>query len=263
MMKIPRQALAVILVLLFCFFGCVSAPFKLDTLSTGSSVHKLNLVFVPLNYPDREDFLKDREKLAQRLQKAAPFNEFPDAVKFWDLAMDERQSRKFLIFQKALPPVRVDAGFLKQIFKKIGANYKLILVDNTGTVDCPELSSPEATSILIVGRRHFDQEPFLKSAFFHELGHSLGLRDESPKSYAQSCAPGYPNCAASKEEAAKWWGALLGKGATVRFFHGCCGRADHFRPTEASLMNDVYYASNFGPVNEAYLRKVLKGYRPS
>ena len=237
--------------------------FKVESLSPDSSSNKLNLVFVPLNYPDRKDFLKDREKLAQRLQKAVPFNEFQDVVKLWDLTMNERQSRKFFIPREGLPPVRVDAGFLKQLFKKIGANYKLILVDNTGTADCSELSSPGATSILIVGRRHFNQEPFFKSAFLHELGHSLGLRDESPKSYAQSCAPGYPNCAASKEEAAKWWGGLLGKGTTVRFFQGCCGRADHFRPTEASLMNDVYYASNFGPVNEAYLRKALKGYRSS
>lgn len=256
-----RRVRAALVVALFCLSGCVFVPFKVEPLTSGASAKKINLVFVPLHYQTRKDFIKDREILTWRLQKTVPFNEFLETVKLWDLDITESQARKIFISIGAFPPVQVDPGFLKKMYGRIGANYKLILLDKTGTIVCSELSSPEATSVIFVGRERFKDESFFPSGFLHELGHSLGLRDESPKNYAQSCAPGYPNCAATKQEAERWWGDKVGKDPQVGFFPGCCGRADYFRPTGVSLMYDIRHSSNFGPVNEGYLRKALEDYR--
>jgi len=59
--------------------------------------------------------------------------------------------------------------------------------------------------------------PFFSFAkgFLHKLGHSLGLRDECVDCQQLSLA-GPPNCAATKEEAQKWWGDLVGKVALLR-----------------------------------------------
>lgn len=248
-----------IFVFLFFSSGCASVPFNVNPLSSGPYTQNLNLVFVPLNYQDPKDFVKDRELLVQRLRRTAPFNEFPDKMKIWDLAIAEKQAQKVFLPNNTFPYTRVDQDFIKKVYDKIGANYKLILLDHAGTTDCSELSSPEATSVIILGRRHFNTEFYFSIAFLHELGHSLGLRDETSKSYARSCDPGYPNCAATKQEAEKWWGNWVGKDPQVGFFQGCCGREDHFKPTTVSLMNDIHHSSNFGPVNEAYLRRVLEG----
>ena len=103
---ITRQVRAVAVLLLFCLSGCASASFRVEPLSTDPSAKKLNLVFAFLNYQTRKDFLKDREILTKRLEKAVPFNEFPEAVKIWGLDISEKPARKVFLPSDAFPPDR-------------------------------------------------------------------------------------------------------------------------------------------------------------
>jgi len=242
----------------FCFFiavvvflpqGCLFGPAVCS--------RALHLVFTPLNYQDPSDFIKDREILVERLLKTAPFSEFPSKLRIWDLRLAETQTGEVFVPIDVFPYVRVDPKVIKKIYEQVGANYKLILLNQTESTAAAEFSTPEATSVIVLGRRHFNTDFYFSSAFLHELGHSLGLRDETSKNDARACEPGYPNCATSKDEAERWWGKWAGKNPQVGFFKGCCGREEYFKPTAVSLMNDIYHSSNFGPVNEEYLRRVL------
>lgn len=226
--------------------------------ATGS--RELHLVFTPLNYQDPSDFIKDRGILVERLRKTTPFNEFPSRLKIWDLRLTEKQMGEVFLPTDVFPYVRVDQEVIKKVYERVGANYKLVLLNQTGSTDAAEFSTLEDTSVIMLGRRHFNTDFYFSSAFLHELGHSLGLRDETSKSCARAGVPGYPNCAATKQEAEEWWGEWVGKDPQVGFFQGCCGREDYFKPTAVSLMNDIYHSSNFGPVNEEYLRRVFLGY---
>jgi hypothetical protein len=143
--------------------------------------------------------------------------------------------------------------FLKNIFSSLKSNFKLMIMDEKRFFSCAQLSLPMVTSLIILGKKGYRNQKSLAKGFLHELGHSLGLRDEGISGEAKRCPPGPPNCATTKEEAKKWWADLVGK----ENINGCCGNKNYIRPTIASLMNNPDKARNFGPVNERYLRKVL------
>ena len=219
---------------------------------------EINLVFVPLHYQDNKDFLQDKTALLKRLANTTPFNEFPASVKSLEMYPSEREKEKFFKTTQGIPPYKIDPIFLKNIHGKIGANYKLVVLDENSSGSYAQMSFPEITSILILGRAGYKNDESFSKGFLHELGHSLGLRDESPEITAKGSLPGFPNCAVTKQEARQWWGDLAGKDPRVSYIYGCCGNTNYIRPTIASLMNDIEKADDFGPVNERYLRQIFK-----
>jgi hypothetical protein len=219
---------------------------------------RFNLVFCPLNYPDQESFQEDIQALIRSLRKVKPFNEL-NSFSFHYINLSKEEASVIFKPSQNLPPIRVRKDFINDLSLKLKTVYKLIILDARGSVSCSELSSADKTSLIVLGRsRYKDKDSFVKG-FLHELGHSLGLRDESPGAQAALCPPGPPNCAVTKEEARSWWGDLItGQDSRVGYFEGCCGNRDYFRPTIASLMNDPDKAGDFGPVNERYLREALR-----
>ncbi len=101
--------------------------------------------------------------------------------------------------------------------------------------------------------------------FLHLLGHSLGLRDEEKYVIARAGQepnlPKGPNCAPDKKTAQTWWGSLAKKyPERVGYFPTCAGSDAYIKPTLGSLMNlgDLSnFIPDYGPVSEAYLKKVL------
>ena len=138
-----------------------------------------------------------------------------------------------------------------------------MVINYQGSLNAAEFSRIEETSLLVIGKRRYNGDQGFSQGFLHELGHSLGLRDESPRGARQQCLPGPPNCASYREEAEHWWGELAAKNAEVDYFSGCCGRTQYIRPTATSLMNDPEDAEGYGPVNEQFLRNCLKIIRES
>ncbi len=216
----------------------------------------LRLVFCPLRYENNRDFLDDIGIITKKLFKLKPFSEFEGRIACSYLTLSPEEEGFIFKPVSAFPPLLVRQDFIDGLSEKIRPVYKLVIIDAKGGQTCAELSQIDKTSLLIVGRARYNSANSLAKGFLHELGHSLGLREESIDS-AHNPQPGYPNCATSKKDAQEWWGDLAGRDSRVNYISGCSGNKEYIRPTIASLMNDADKAEDFGPVNERYLRKVL------
>mgnify|MGYP003392826462 CR=1 FL=1 len=249
-----------ILFFLLVFLSCyIRAGFTWDIKALNSKPDikaKVNLVFCVINCSDKDEPAKTIEVFRQRLARTKPFDAFIESMGFYYINLTPKEEQLIFKNTTGFPPLKVRQDFLNNISTYFKSNYKLIIIDVTGSVFCAELSSIDKVSLIILGKlRYKGQNSFAKS-FLHELGHSLGLRDEC-LDCAQLSPAGEPNCAATKEEAQKWWGDLAEQTERVDYINGCCGNKNYFRPTIASLMNDSDKAEDFGPVNERYLKKVL------
>ena len=245
---------------LFCFISNIFAynikPYPEQNHS--GLENKLNLVFCPLNYRDNEASSGDIKIFLQRLKQTKPFDELCNNLGFWYVNISAQEASKIFKATKSFPPLAVRRDFLADISAKLESEYKIIIIDATGSTSCAELSSIDKLSLIILGKARYKDEDSFAKGFLHELGHSLGLRDERVDG-GQLCSLGPPNCAVTQEEAEKWWGDLVGKVSNVHYISGCCGNVNYIRPTIASLMNNPDKARDFGPVNERYLEKSILG----
>jgi len=237
---------------LFFLFPYHAFGFEIKEWGSSSQVAPLHLIFVGLQYPRQELFIEDMRIAQTKLFSLKPFNSLRDAIRTFYVILDTKEEETFFKRREGTPPVMVRNGFVKNLAAQAGA-YKLIILDYNGNNTCAELSAIDKISLIIVGRRRYlSNDEFIKG-FLHELGHSLGLRDECI--HCAKVELGYPNCAPTKELARQWWGAFAGEVPTVDFVNGCCGTYDCVRPSIASLMNDADKASDYGYVDEAYLRR--------
>jgi hypothetical protein len=216
----------------------------------------LNLVFCPYNYLKNSDFSGDLAQMSARLKKTLPFSEFTGKINLYKINFSKEEENKFFKETQGFPPLAIRQDLLQNIGNSLKSSYKLVIIDAKGGVSCAELSKVSKVSLIILGKSRYRETDSFAKGFLHELGHSLGLRDECVNC-SQVGEPGFPNCAKTKEEALKYWGDLSAKGEKVSFFAGCCGNRNYIRGTIASLMNDAEKAESFGPVNERYLRQVL------
>ena len=238
-----------------CGFAYDIEPYLEKIPSESESV--LKLVFCPLNYQDKEIFLEDIDIVIERLRRTRPFDEFIRNIGFYYVVFSKEEEELIFKQTEGFPPLNVRQDFLNDILSYLNSNYKLIIIDASASVSCAELSSRDKMSLIILGRRRYKNRNSFAKGFLHELGHSLGLRDECVDC-GELCPPGPPNCATTEEEAKNWWGDLVGEVSNAHYIRGCCGNRGYIRPTIASLMNDPDKAEDFGPVNERYLRKILE-----
>jgi len=240
---------------LFLFIPAFSCAFEVDPYQKEDN-SGLNLIFLPLNYSKKSDFTLDFERIAVRLKKTLPFSEFADKISLYQVDISPEEEKLFVKETQGFPPLVIRRDLLQNISHSLQSSYKLVVVDAKGGVSCAELSDLARVSLIIVGRSRYSSADSFVQGFLHELGHSLGLRDECVNC-RQLSGPGYPNCAANKEDAVKYWGDLAVKDNGVNFIAGCCGNRKYIRPTLGSLMNDADKAGDYGAVNERYLRQVL------
>lgn len=245
-----------ILVLLFLFIPACCFSFEVNTYQESKETC-LNLVFCPINYQSEKIFAENIIAITSRLKKTAPFKDFSNRISFFRLVLSPEEQKKFFQENPGIPPLRIHRDILDKISNSFKSPYKLVVIDAKGGVSCAELSGISKVSLIILGRSRYSNAESFTKGFLHELGHSLGLRDEGLNNEASLCLPGPPNCAVTEEEAKKWWGDLKGSIPRVHYILGCCGNRNYIRPTIASLMNDPDKANDFGPVNERYLRQVL------
>jgi hypothetical protein len=132
-----------------------------------------------------------------------------------------------------------------------------VIIDHGSVVSAAELSGIDKTSLIILGRQRYRDDHSFAKGFLHELGHSLGLRDEC-RVCQERVPAGAPNCASTMDEAKAWWGDLAAIDSRVGFFQGCCGNIDYVRSAPASLMNNSDEAEDFGPVNERFIRQAFE-----
>lgn len=221
----------------------------------------LVLVFTPLHYEQIERFRADVSVMMSRLEVTAPFDEYKNRIASWIVYLPKEESEEIFKATDNHPYLKVRLDFLESVAAKVGrSSFKVVILDAQRRVSCAELSSITDMSLIIIGRNRYGNNESLAKGFLHELGHALGLRDESLDEQArQHCPPGPPNCATTQKDAQDWWGDLAKTKQGVGFIKGCCGNSEYLRPTIASLMNDADKTNDFGPVNERYLQKALAG----
>lgn len=242
---------------LFIFFFCANSfAYNIKSYGDIPKGPRLNLVFCSLHYYNQKVFLEDTEILVQRLRQTGPFDEFTEEIGLYYIDFSRKEENLIFKRAQAFPPLKVRQDFLNGISIHLKPNYKLVIIDAVDSISCAELSSANKPSLVILGKRRYKDKNSFAKGFLHELGHSLGLRDECVDC-GEICPPGPPNCATTKEEAIEWWGDLVGKESRVNYISGCCGNKDYIRPVIASLMNDPDRAEDFGPINERYLRDAL------
>jgi len=248
---------------LFCLvFPCFSYELsRIDSaVSSPNNANQklLNLVFVEISPVSQRPNSIDITAFLKKLKATSPFDEFADTTAAWQIKLSGDDALIFFKTNEEFPYLSVGRDFLDSLAAKIKQPFKLVVFDNTKAVKCAEISSIEKTSIIILGKSVYSEDEEALRSFLHELGHSLGLRDEGVNSYA--CAPGPPNCAPTKEDAVKWWGLLVKGSGEINYFSGCCGNMKYICPTAQSLMNNINASSSYGLVNESYLRDVLSHY---
>lgn len=239
------------------FFVSKSYAYKISFYS-GQKKEKSNLelVFLPLHYQSKKIFFKDLAFLIEKSKKTRPFDESQKKINISVVRLTPREEDIFFKPVESFPYLAVRSDLLNDIAKKIKPEYKLIVIDASGFVTAAELSKVENFSIIFLGRARYSKREDLAKGFLHELGHALGLLDESPNGPRCKESAG-PNCARDLSEAQRLWGDLASSNPRVHFINGCCGDIEYFRPTISSLMNDPQKAQDYGPVGERYLQEAL------
>ena len=227
-----------------------------DSLFIQESQVALNLVFVPLNYEQRDEFKDDVSSISDKLRQTPPFDEFKGLkVYFLRILPDEEA----VLFKRGeeYPYLKIRNDLIEQLEVRLDAPYKLVILDKQGSVTAAELSKINKFSMIILGKRSNNTKAKFAKAFLHEIGHSLGLREENPRSSHQ-IIPGPPNCAPDKQTALNWWGDMVGKIQGVGYISLRSGENIFIKPTSQSLMNNPRKSNTYGPVNERYLREELE-----
>jgi hypothetical protein len=243
-----------------CFFASAflrpASAFEVAPVRVTEQTPVLQVVFYPLHYASDDDLAKDIAWVWRQFGKVKPFDEFIAQISVYSLrGLTPADYVKHCQPVTGIPPIKISAQLVEDIGARVGGPYKLVVIDAKGGVSCAELSHPRKTSLIIIGKARYNN-----NLDYHELGHALGLRDECADCPALG-SPGPPNCARTRQEAESFWGDLFSpRSGRVGYYRGCSGNTSYFRPTAASLMNDVARAADFGPVNERYLRLVLAGY---
>ncbi len=217
---------------------------------------RLAIVFCAL-HEDKHTFLNETHILVDRLAATAPFSSHMQAIDLYRIVLSPEEVDTIFKLVPGLPPMKVHRDFLDRIASELKRPFKLVITDATGGTSIAELSTPQAMSLVILGRNRYRSAAGFSKGFMHELGHALGLRDERPDSNGAISPPGPPNCAATREDAKAWWGDLASPNGRVGYIEGCGGNMNYTRPTIASYMNDPDKAGDFGPVNERYLSRIF------
>ena len=215
----------------------------------------LNLVFVPLGYQREDNSGKDISSIIARLKGTSPFDEFK-GLKVYLLDADLKEKDVLFKKSKDFPFLKVKNSLIQGIKRNIKGVYKLVILDKEGDVSAAELSSIKDVSVIILGKSSYGKKNRLAKAFRHELGHSLGLREENSAS-SRPIIPGPPNCASDKETAVRWWGDMVKEKSGIGYFEIQSGDEKFIKPTRRSIMNNPFKSSGYGLVNERYLRKEL------
>ncbi|MDA1196482.1 MAG: M64 family metallo-endopeptidase [Nanoarchaeota archaeon] len=215
---------------------------------TGSTEDKLDIVFVPSGYTNREEFAKEVEKQSQSLFETEPFKLRQDKINIYRIdRIDELQC-------EVDDFITCNDFDVKKLATFCPNDQIIVLVSRSKIRDAlkPVRSSSVGNVIKLNTADNIQ-------VLLHELGHSIGgLADEyvDDKYYSSIGlnAVSFPNC--DKESCPKWVAE-----SELGCFKGC-SLSNFYRPTKDSLMKSLNEDS-FGPFNEKIIGGRLSGYGES
>lgn len=232
----------------------------------------LNIVFVSDYFTSFEEFKAATDKIIASMKTVESWKSYKDFNFF--LIFDSRSRSCEVNEDEYLTPKLKCSTELISIIRRLPlVKLKIAVISRRNFVSWANLTRFDNSFIFYNLPKDKEDDTFQKKIFLHEFAHGFGLRDETSSVVAQAGSaptlPGGPNCAPTVGIAKKWWGGYLTQSGNtimfdstkneVGFYFGCAGNRDYFRPTQKSFMNiqDFPDADSYGPVSEAYLKKVL------
>ena len=249
---------------------------KLPTIfeeSNSEYKNKFTLVFFYDGYDSQEEALRFIAVMKNALELVEPFSSASNI----ETKIFTTPGQKCHLKKTVKTLLECDKSLIES-FNRLGIErFKLVILSPLNFVPSAKVARGKNSAIYMptyqgsLTREELTR--FVRRFFIHELGHSLGLRDEysrdRPKesiideqaanSLSSNVAyqPAKPNCAPDEDTAKKWWGEYLGVFEDVGVFPGCAGRTTYFFPEESTIMSDNSAKEGFGKVSEDYLRGAL------
>jgi hypothetical protein len=234
-----------------------------------------NIVFVSDGIYDPAEFLYRIDTLERGLKVVEPWKSYDNFNFFTVFAKD----RDFCTVSDPGPMLKCDKDLIGALQPLGLYRFKVVIVSAKQFVAWSNVVRLENSVIaLSLPQRDMADQTVYRNVWLHEFGHSFGLRDEMAQDVqatpgSAATTPGGPNCAPDARTAVQWWGEMIrkvngtnnthyfesGQNTTdVGLYYGCAGNPNYIKPTMGSLMNTHdAIMSEYGPVSERYLRKVL------
>lgn len=236
--------------------------------------NKFNIIFFYDGYDDQKDALLYIKVMQEALDLVEPFKSLSGHIAF---KIFTTEGQKCHVEAGAKKILKCDQEMVES-FNRLGIErFKLVVLSPLDFVPNAKVARGKNSAIYMPtfqgALTQQELNRWLGQFFMHELGHSLGLRDEySRQRPAESIIdkesadqlssniayrPAKPNCAPDKETAKTWWGDYVGVFAGVDFYSGCAGRDTYYFPQENTLMSANPTTETFGQVSEDYLRGAI------
>lgn len=235
---------------------------------------KFNIIFFYDGYQNQQDALLDIKVMQETLKSVEPFASLQDIITTKTMTSE---GQKCQVQSGAKKLLVCDKEFV-QSFNRLGIeHFKLVVLSPLDFVPAATIARGKNSAIYISTFKevltHGELNKFIGRFFIHELGHSLGLRDEYSRqrpaasiidkelalalSSNKAYQPAAPNCAPDEATAKSWWGEYIGVFKGVDIYPGCAGRDTYFYPQKGTLMSDNPQKEEFGRVSEDYLRGAI------
>ncbi len=235
---------------------------------------KFNLVFFYDGYQNQDDAMTNIKLMEAALDIVEPFKSLKELITYKVFTTEGKKcnvvpgSKKLLSCDRAM----VDS------FNRLGIeHFKLVVLSPLDFTPNASVARGKNSAIYIPTLQgNLTKEEYnrwIGQIFTHELGHSLGLRDEYSRSRPPSAIldynaynspssniayqPAEPNCAPDLETAKQWWGNYTGVFSQVGFYPGCAARDSYYYPEEGTLMSAYATKESYGQVSEDYLRAIV------
>ena len=241
--------------------------------STGQG-QGLTVLFYYEGFSSSDDALRDIGLLEATLETTEPFA----SSNILSTRVFTTAGQKCMVVRSAKNLLHCDASLIPEINKLGIQNFKLVILSPLNFVPNATVARGKNSAIYLPAYQgvltRTELDTFLSRFFLHELGHSLGLRDEYARQRPEeaiidansAAAPSsnvayqaaQPNCALDKTTAQQWWGAYItAKVPGVGLYSGCAGKTAYYYPVQNTLMSDDPQVPTYGRVSEDYIRGAL------
>lgn len=234
----------------------------------------LTILFYYEGFASTDDALRDVGLLQAALKTTEPYA----SSTILSTRVFTTADQKCTVEHSAKNLLHCDASLIPEINKLGIKNFKLVILSPLNFVPNATVARGKNSAIYLPAYQgaltRTELDTFLSRFFLHELGHSLGLRDEYARQRPEEAiidknaaeAPSsnvayqaaQPNCASDKTTAEQWWGAYItAKVPGVGLYSGCAGKTSYYYPVQNTLMSDDPQVATYGRISEDYIRGTL------
>lgn len=224
----------------------------------------INLIFFADGYLSWNEFDQDVQLVLRQMKTVEPWKSY-ERYNIYQIRPKELDICGVKIQDERKPVLRCGPEGINRYLNQLHmGHFKLVVLSRRTFQSWANVARLADSGIFFSIPPSPQDEKVIGILFLHMLGHAFGLKDEElfviAKAHSAAHQPDGPNCAPDRLTAERWWGDLAGQDPRVGYFPMCASKKEYVKPTEGSIMNlgDLSkFVSDYGPVSERYLRKIL------